>query len=54
MVGHQNLNFGLGIDYFFSPEWKMSGSAYQSIWTDESNEVDFAFALGFTRFFGSD
>jgi hypothetical protein len=54
LVGNRNLNFGLGIDYFFSPDWKVSGSAYQSIWTDESNEVDFAFTLGFTRFFGSD
>jgi len=54
LVGNRNLNFGLSIDYFFSPEWKVSGSGYQSIWTDESNEVDFAFALGFTRFFGSD
>jgi len=45
---------GLSIDYFFSPEWKVSGSSYQSIWTEESNEVDFAFTLGVTRFFGSD
>ena len=34
------------IDYFFSPQWKVSGSGYQSVWTDESNEVDFAFTLG--------
>lgn len=51
MVGNRNLNFGLGIDYFFSPEWKMSGRAYQSIWTEESNEVDFGLTLGFTRYF---
>jgi len=54
LIGNRNLNFGLGIDYFFSPEWKMSGSAYQSVWTEESNEVDFAFTLGITRFFGGD
>jgi hypothetical protein len=53
LVGNRNLNFGVGIDYFFSREWKVSGSAYQSVWTDESNEVDYAFTLGFTRFFGS-
>ena len=29
----------------------MAGSAYQSIWTEESNEVDFAFTLSFTRYF---
>ena len=54
LIGNRNLNFGLSIDYFFSPEWKVSGSGYQSIWTEESNEVDFAFTLGITRFFGSD
>ena len=54
LIGNRNLNFGLGIDYFFSREWKVSGSGYQSVWTDESNEVEFAFTLGFTRFFGSE
>jgi len=54
LVGHRNLNFGLGVDYFFSPEWKVSGSGYQSIWTEESNEVDFALTLGITRFFGGE
>lgn len=54
LVGHRNLNFGVGVDYFFNLDWKLSGSAYQSVWTDESNEVDFAFTLGLTRFFGDD
>lgn len=54
LIGNRNLNFGLGIDYFLSPEWKVSGSGYQSVWTEESNEIDFAFTLGFTRFFGGD
>jgi hypothetical protein len=54
LIGHRNLNFGLGIDYFFTPEWKLSGSAYQSVWTEESNEVDFAITLGVTRYFGSE
>jgi hypothetical protein len=52
LIGNQNLNFGLGFDYFFSREWKVSGSGYQSVWTEESNEIDFAFTLGLTRFFG--
>ena len=53
-VGNRNLNFGLGFDYFFSPQWKVSGSGYKSVWTDESNEIDFAFTLSFTRFFGGE
>jgi hypothetical protein len=51
LIKHRNLNYGIGVDYFISPEWKISGSGYRSIWTEESNEVDFAFTLGITRFF---
>jgi len=54
LVGNRNLNFGIGFDYFFGPEWKVSGSGYQSIWTEESNEVDLAVTLAVTRFFGGD
>jgi hypothetical protein len=52
LIGNRNLNFGIGFDYFFSPEWKISGSGFQSVWTKETTEVDFAFTLGVTRFFG--
>ena len=54
LVGNRNLNFGLGVDYFLSREWKVSGSSYQSVWTEESNEVDFAFTIGVTRYFGGE
>jgi len=54
LIGNENLNFGLGFDYFFNREWKVSASAYQSVWTEESNEVDYAFTLGLTRFFGGE
>lgn len=54
LVGNRNLNFGLGIDYSFSREWQLSASTFQSVWTEESNEVDFAFTLGITRFFGGE
>ena len=54
LVGNRNLNFGIGFDYFLTREWKLSGSGFQSVWTEESNEVDFAFTLGVTRFFGGD
>ncbi len=54
MIANRNLNLGIGVDYFFSPEWKVSGSAYQSTWTEESNEIDYAFTLGLTRFFGGE
>jgi len=54
LIRNRNLNLGIGFDYFFSQKWKISGNAYQSVWTDESNEVDYAFTLGFTHFFGGD
>ena len=54
LIGNRNLNAGFGFDYFFNSEWKVSGSGFQSVWTEESNEVDFAFTLGVTRFFGGD
>jgi len=54
LIGNRNLNFGLSADYFFSPEWKVSGSAYQSIWTEETTEVDYAFTIALTRFFGGE
>ena len=54
LVGSRNLNFGLGVDYSFSRDWQLSASTFQSVWTEESNEVDFAFTLGITRFFGSE
>lgn len=52
LVGHRNLNVGIGVDYFFSSEWKVSGSAYQSAQTEESNEIDFAITMGVTRYYG--
>ena len=54
LVGNRNMNFGIGIDYSFSPEWQLSGSTFQNVWTEESNEVDFAFTLSITRFFGGE
>ena len=54
LIGNRNLNYGLGIDYSFSPKWSLSGSTFRSVWTDEANEADFAFTLGLTRFFGGE
>jgi hypothetical protein len=54
LIGNRNLNYGLGVDYTFSPKWSVSGSTFRSAWTEEANENDFAFTLGLTRFFGGD
>jgi hypothetical protein len=54
LIGNRNLNYGLSVDYTFSPKWSVSGSTFRSAWTEEANENDFAFTLGLTRFFGGD
>ncbi len=51
LVGSRSMNLGVGVEYFVSPEWKISGTAFQSVWNDESNEIDFAFTLGVSRYF---
>jgi len=52
LVGSRSMNLGVGVEYFLSSEWKISGTAFQSVWNDESNEIDFAFTLGVTRYYG--
>jgi hypothetical protein len=52
LVGSRSMNLGVGVEYFLSPEWKISGTAFKSVWNDESNEIDFAFTLGVSRYFG--
>jgi hypothetical protein len=54
LIGNRNLNLGISFDYFFSPEWKVSGSGYQSVWTEESTDIDYAFTIALTRFFGGE
>ena len=51
LIGNRNLNFGLGFDYFFDSEWKLTGSVYQSVWTEETTEVDLGITIGLTHFF---
>ncbi len=52
LVGSRSQALGLGAEYFFSPKWKISGSVFENIWNDESNEIDLAFTLGVSRYFG--
>lgn len=50
----RHLNAGAGFDYFLNENYKVSGSGYTSIWVDTSTEVDFAFTLAVTRYFGGE
>lgn len=52
LLAHRYTNLGLGIDYALSRRNTLSFSYYTSVYTDQSNEVDNAFTVGITRFFG--
>ena len=52
IVGSRSQNLGIGVEYFVNPEWKISATTFQSIWSDESLETDLAFTLGVSRYFG--
>ena len=50
----RHLNIGAGFDYFLNESYKVSGSGYTGIWAESTNEIDFAFTLGVTRYFGGE
>jgi hypothetical protein len=52
LIGHRNLNVGVGFDYFLNDKFKLSGSGFTGVWAEQSNEVDNAFTLAVTRYFG--
>ena len=54
LLRHRNVNLGLGIDYFFSEKNHISASYFTGVYADQSNEVDYAFTLAFTRHFDQD
>jgi hypothetical protein len=54
LLAHRYTNVGLGLDYVLNREHVVSFQYYTSVYTDQSNEVDNAFTVGITRFFGRD
>ena len=54
LLRHRILNLGIGFDYFVNEKYQLSGSYFASVWSDQTNEVDYAFSFALTRFFGSD
>ncbi len=50
----KHLNIGAGFDYFLNENYKVSGSGYTDLWVDITHEIDFAFTLAVTRFFGGE
>lgn len=54
LLGFRHLDMGVGFDYFLNRKYKLSGSGYTGLWAEQSNEIDFAFTLGVTRYFGGE
>jgi hypothetical protein len=54
LLRHRILNLGIGLDYFVNAKYQLSGSFFKSVWSDQTNEVDYAFSLALTRFLGSE
>ena len=54
LLRHRFANAGIGFDYFLNEKYLLSGSWYTGIWAEQTNEVDTAFTLALTRYFGGD
>ena len=54
LIGHRNVNAGVGFAYFMKDRYKLSGTVSTGVYADQSNEVDYAFTLALTRYFGGD
>jgi len=54
LIRHRILNLGISFDYFLSQKYQISGSYFETIWADQTNEVDKAFSIAITRYFDSD
>lgn len=54
LLRHQSVNIGIGFDYFLNENYQLSGSYFKSTLSDQTVEIDRAFTLSLTRFFGGD
>jgi hypothetical protein len=52
LLKHRFANLGVAFDYFFNERYKFSGSYFTGIWAEQTNEVDHAFTLSLTHFWG--
>lgn len=54
LLRHRFLNAGIGFNYSVSEKYQFSGTYFTGIWSEQTNEVDTAFTLAVTRYFGGD
>jgi hypothetical protein len=46
------LFFLSSFDYFINEKYLLSGTYFKTVWSEQTDEVDKAFSLAFTRYFG--
>ena len=54
LIRHRILNLGISIDYYLNEKYQLSGSYYQTVWADQTNEVDDAYSISLTRYWGGE
>jgi hypothetical protein len=54
LLRHRILNVGIGLDYFVNERWQLSATYFQSVWTDQTTDVENAYSFALTRYFGGD
>jgi len=54
LLGHRFANLGASFDYFLTEKYLLSGSYFTGIWAEQTNEVDRAFTLALTMYFGGE
>lgn len=52
LIRHRILNVGVGFDYFLTGTYQLSGSYFRTTWAEQTNEVDNAFTVALTYYFG--
>lgn len=52
ILAHRFFNAGIGFDYFIGENYQLSGSYFRSVWAEQTNEVDKAFTLAFSYYWG--
>jgi len=54
LLAHKFANLGIGFDYMLSQNFQLSGTYFKGIWAEQTNEVDNAFTIALTRYWGGE
>jgi hypothetical protein len=54
LLRHRFVNIGIGFGYSLNERYQLSGTYFNSVWSDQTTEVDNAFSIALTHYFGAD